>query len=117
MSASLPASPEELEIRKEEALKVLAAALHAYSALHPKKQTPTEPPNIGPVLMHAAPQNFHLGYNMSLDAGGYMPGKIPVLVVPIRPEDIKHYSQKRTVNAVLAAIGVPNFAIKTRTKL
>ena len=44
---------------------------------------------------------------MLLDAGGYMPGKIPVMVIPCRPEDLKRYKQATTINALWHKLGLP----------
>lgn len=78
----------------EEAQKNLMQALAEYTALLPKQPEPTGKPVIEPRLMHTSPESFRLGYNMHLDAGGYMPGKVPVIVVPARPEDLRQYSAK-----------------------
>ena len=89
---------------KEEALDRLTKALAEYAALCPKLPEPTEPPEIVPTLKHCCPSNFHRGANMMLDAGGYMPSKIPVVVIPARPEDIKRYRRKRNVQALLTEL-------------
>jgi hypothetical protein len=95
------------QARRDAALEKLTAALLEYEALSPKPTEPTEPPCIEPTLKHCDPSAFHLGYNMILDAGGYMPGKIPVVVIPARPEDIRRYRRnKRTVHALLVTLGL-----------
>ena len=104
-SAMAALTPQEINARREESQKKLMAALEEYAAWCPKKPEPDSPPNIEPRLMHVAPNNFHLGYNMLLDAGGYMPGKIPVLVIPMRIQDVKQYSRKCTINGLKAALG------------
>lgn len=43
---------------------------------------------------------------MMLDAGGYMPGKIPVIVVPARPEDIRRYKRLGTLGKFLRHLGL-----------
>ena len=86
--------------------KVLQAA-EEWGKVAPPSKPPSTPLRIEPTLLHAMPSNFHLGYNMLLDAGGYMPGKIPVMVIPIRPEDIKRYKQSTTVNALWHKLGFP----------
>lgn len=53
------------------------------------------------MLRHAAPNNFYPGLNMMLDAGGFMPGKIPVVVLPARPEDIRRYKRLGTLGKFL----------------
>lgn len=78
----------------EAAQEKLMQALAEYTALLPKQTEPTSQPIIEPRLMHTSPDSFRLGYNMHLDAGGYMPGKVPVIVVPARPEDLRQYSAK-----------------------
>lgn len=87
------------------ALKEVMAAVDKYIALLPKK-TDTDKPQIAPTLRHASPTCFRIGCNMMLDAGGYMPGKIPVVAVPARPEDLRRYARKRSVVAVLKALGL-----------
>lgn len=88
----------------EAALEKLMTALEEYNALKPKRPEPTEPPKIAPTLKHCTPDSFHLGYNMTLDAGGYMQGKIPVIVVPAREEDIFRYRRFRSVRSLLIAL-------------
>ena len=90
----------------EAAYAKLVKAAEEYGKLAPKRPEPTEPPQIAPTLLHAAPSNFHRGYNMMLDAGGYMPGKVPVVVVPARPQDLRRYARKRTVRSLLAHLGL-----------
>lgn len=91
---------------KEKALENLMKALEEYNALTPKRPEPTEPPNIAPTLRHCDPSAFHLGYNMICDAGGYMPGKVPVMVIPARREDLLRYRRKRNVQSLLTALGL-----------
>lgn len=90
----------------ETAYANLVKAAEEYGRLAPKRPAPTEPPSIMPTLLHAAPSNFHLGYNMMLDAGGYMPGKIPVIVVPARPQDIRRYKRLGTLGKFLRHLGL-----------
>lgn len=84
----------------------LIKAAEEYGKLAPKRPEPTEPPRILPTLLHAAPSNFHRGYNMMLDAGGYMAGKIPVIVVPARPQDIRRYKRLGTLGKFLRHLGL-----------
>jgi len=86
--------------------KVLSAAAE-WGKVAPPSDPPATPLKIEPTLLHAAPNSFHLGYNMLLDAGGYMPGKIPVMVIPCRPEDLKRYRQATTINALWHKLGLP----------
>ena len=81
-------------------------ACEAWGAVAPPSEASTEVPVIKPTLRHAAPENFRIGVNMMLDAGGSMPGKIPVIVLPIRPQDIRKYKNKRTATFLLRSIGV-----------
>lgn len=99
----------------EQAQENLMKALSEYTALLPKKSEPTGNPIIKPVLMHASPECFRLGYNMHLDSGGYMPGKIPVIAVPARPEDIKRYrTQGYSVKRLMALLllASPNAVVR-----
>jgi hypothetical protein len=102
----------------EAAYANLVKAAQEYSKLAPQISKPTEPPKIEPTLLHADPGNFHRGYNMVLDSGGYMPGKVPVIVVPVRPEDLRRYSRCKTVNALRACLGIssPNSIIRPQRK-
>ena len=90
----------------------LVKAAQEYGRLCPQRPEPKETPTIKPTLRHADPSNFHFGVNMLLDAGGYMPGKIPVVVVPARPEDLRKYARYGSVSArkLLAMLGlsIPN---------
>lgn len=90
----------------EAAYANLVKAAEEYGKLAPKRPEPKELPSIGPTLLHAAPSNFHRGYNMMLDAGGYMPGKIPVIVVPARPQDIRRYKRLGTLGKFLRHLGL-----------
>lgn len=83
------------------ALDSLARAAERCNALCPPRLEPTEPPKIEPTLKHTLPSAFLRGYNMVLDAGGYMPGKIPVVAVPARLADLKRYARKRSVRSLL----------------
>lgn len=76
-------------------------AAEKYLKMQPRPPEPTEPPLIEPKLLHADPSSFHRGYNMILEAGGYMPPKIPCIVVPARPEDLRRYARKRTTKALM----------------
>lgn len=69
----------------------LLDAAEEYGKIAPKREEPKGKPKIEPKLLHTSPDSFRLGYNMMLDAGGYMGGKIPVVVVPVRREDIIRY--------------------------
>lgn len=91
----------------------LVKAAEEYGKLAPQRPEPTEPPLIVPTLLHATPSNFHRGYNMMLDAGGYMPGKIPVMVIPARPEDLRAYACFRRAKQLRAVLGLslPNAAV------
>ena len=83
-------------------------ALNKWQKLAPPPTPPTSPLIIEPTLMHANPNNFHRGCNMTLDSGGYMPGKVPVMVIPCRPEDIKRYKKKgTTINALWHKLSLP----------
>lgn len=86
----------------------LVKAAEEYSKLTPKRPEPKGPPRIAPTLKHCEPSNFHSGYNMLLDAGGYMPGKIPVVVIPARPEDLRKYARYGSISArkLLAMLGL-----------
>ncbi len=89
---------------RDAAFQRLMQAAKEYNDLSPPRPEPTEPPLIVPTLKHCNPNNFHLGLNMYLDAGGHMPGKIPVVVVPARPADLRRYRSRRTVRALLATL-------------
>lgn len=84
----------------------LVKAAQEYGKLAPQRPEPTEPPLIVPTLLHATPSSFHRGYNMVLDAGGYMPGKIPVMVIPARPEDLRAYACFRRAKQLRAVLGL-----------
>ncbi len=88
------------------AYDALVKAAEAYGRLAPKRPDPTEPPRIVPTLLHCDPSSFHRGFNMICDAGGYMPGKIPVVVVPARPEDIRRYKRLGMLGKFLRHLGL-----------
>lgn len=91
---------------KQAAYDELVRAAEAFGKFCPWPEPPKEPPNIRPRLLHANTNNFYAdGLNMFLDAGGYMPGKVPVVVVPIRPEDVRKYKNKRTAVFLLRYLG------------
>jgi hypothetical protein len=94
------APPEELE----EAREAMMAAVLRYTALLPKDRPSASPLEIEPKILHASPDSFRRGYNMMLDSGGYMPGKIPVAVIPARPKDLRKYARKHTVKTLLQAL-------------
>lgn len=96
--------PETAE--QKEAYDALMKACENYSRVAPKRPQPTGAPEIVPTLKHCDPSNFHRGYNMQLDAGGYMPGKIPVVVVPVRPEDVRRYKRLGTLGKFLRHLGI-----------
>lgn len=91
---------------KQAAYAELIRACEAYGKFCPTPEPPKEPPTIKPRLMHANPNVFYPGLNIWLDAGGYMPGKVPVIVVPVRREDIQKYKTKRTAFFLLRYLGV-----------
>ncbi len=91
---------------KKAAFDALVKAVDAYGKFCPERVQRKDAPTIQPTLMHANPNNFYRGVNMYLDAGGYMPGKVPVVVVPIRPEDVRKYRNKRTAIFLLRHLGV-----------
>jgi hypothetical protein len=97
------------------ARKKLMEALDEYTALIPPTPKNTAKPRIVPTLRHASPSVFTPGYNMLLDAGGYMPGKIPVVAIPARPQDLKRYrvegyTVKRLLKLLL--LDSPNMEIR-----
>ena len=83
----------------------LSAAMNEYIALCPPVPEPKEPPMIEPRLQSCAASSFHRGYNMTLDCG-HMPGRIPVVVVPVRACDVKKYRRKTTVNLLLKCLKI-----------
>lgn len=104
-TSSLPSGPAPSSA-VDAAYERVVAAMQEFAALVPPPPNPTSPVRIAPTLLHASPNSFRLGYNISLDAGGYMPGKIPVMVIPARAEDLRSYARKRTVQGLLAALGL-----------
>lgn len=98
-------STEDLEAEKL-AYENFVKAAQEYARFAPKKPAPVGRPKIAPKIFHASPENFHDGYNMILDAGGRMPGKIPVVALPVRAEDVAHYKRFGTLGKFLRHLGV-----------
>ena len=84
----------------------LSAAITEYLSVCPPLQKPKGEPVIEPVNKTCDASNFYLGYNMMLNAGHYMPGQIPVVVVPIRSCDVKKYRRKTTVSSLLKCLKI-----------
>lgn len=105
-AGAFPLAAGSVSPELEAAYANLVKAAQEYGKLAPQIPKPTEPPKIEPTLLHADPSNFHRGYNMLLDAGGYMPGKVPVIVVPVRQEDLRRYARCKTANALRACLGL-----------
>lgn len=96
---------KNLEQQIEEAMDELKAALDRLQKLRPPPPEPKDPPTIEPRQLASMPGSFHRGYNMFCDVLR-CPGKIPVVVIPVRDEDVRRYKRKRTVKALLKALQI-----------
>lgn len=100
-----------MDAKQQAAFDRLMAAAKEYNDLCPAKPEPSEPPTIEPKRFWALPGVFHLGVNAYLDCWvAPSQGKIPVLVLPLRPEDVEGYITTASVRAKvkdkLKAIGI-----------
>lgn len=90
---------------KKAAYKRLIAACEEYGKFCDAPKGPAKAPDIRPYFLHVEPSNFQSGYNITCWSGGYMPSRIPVIVLPVRRQDLIRYRTKSTALRLLRYIG------------